>query len=270
MSGDDPKKKPKDNEYYAGDGQGLLSGGTGGRADDEDVVKDIFNRARANGAVPPDQFVSHQGSTFTGTGRRLGYNSGPSPAVQRMTREEVTVKLSFYKNGFRVNDGPLRAMTDPANKTFLDTINKGFVPQEIADAHPGADVNISLEDRAEETYVEPFRAFAGGGQSLRGAAAAPPPQPAVAVPATFEFNEAEPAATLMLQLLDGTRLPVKVNPQRHTVADLRAVVRGLLPAGAPAYAFVARDGPRPRPLSNESLTIEAAGCARCVILLTAL
>ena len=35
--------------------------------------------------------------------------------------------LKLWKNGFSVDDGPLRTYSDPANQEFLDTIKKGYM-----------------------------------------------------------------------------------------------------------------------------------------------
>ena len=37
--------------------------------------------------------------------------------------------LKLWKNGFSIDDGPLRDFKDPANKEFLDSVSKGFVFQ---------------------------------------------------------------------------------------------------------------------------------------------
>ena len=35
--------------------------------------------------------------------------------------------MKLWKNGFSVNDGPLRTFDDEENKEFLDSIRKGYV-----------------------------------------------------------------------------------------------------------------------------------------------
>ena len=46
-------------------------------------------------------------------------------------KNEVTIKLTLYANGFTVNDGPFRNYTDPENQTFMSQINQNRVPQEL-------------------------------------------------------------------------------------------------------------------------------------------
>ena len=45
--------------------------------------------------------------------------------VYKCLQLDAVVKL--WKNGFSVNDGPLRAFDDEENKEFLDSIRKGYV-----------------------------------------------------------------------------------------------------------------------------------------------
>jgi hypothetical protein len=39
----------------------------------------------------------------------------------------VQLALTFWRNGFSVDDGPLRAMDDPANAAFLEALRQGHV-----------------------------------------------------------------------------------------------------------------------------------------------
>jgi UBX domain-containing protein 1 len=38
---------------------------------------------------------------------------------------QMDVTLTFWKDGFSLDDGPLRDFNDPANKPFLASIQKG-------------------------------------------------------------------------------------------------------------------------------------------------
>jgi hypothetical protein len=42
---------------------------------------------------------------------------------------EVVLKL--WKDGFTVNNGELRSYTDPGNTEFLQSIQRGEIPQEL-------------------------------------------------------------------------------------------------------------------------------------------
>ena len=40
---------------------------------------------------------------------------------------QVVVYIYMWKNGFSVEDGPLRAFDDPENEQFLESITQGYV-----------------------------------------------------------------------------------------------------------------------------------------------
>jgi len=72
------------------------------------------------------------------TGYRLGDEWRPSqrvepPATGQVQKEPdvITVTLIFYRQGFTVDDGPLRDYTDPENAEFLKAINKGYLAPKV-------------------------------------------------------------------------------------------------------------------------------------------
>ena len=84
-----------------------------------------------------------QRSTFGGAGYRLG-ESMEEPVVPtpqsaaaasaataarggpRQPEEELNHTLTFWRNGFSVDDGPLRSMEDPNNIAFLQQLREGY------------------------------------------------------------------------------------------------------------------------------------------------
>jgi len=42
-----------------------------------------------------------------------------------------SIQITLYRNGFTVNDGPLRDLTSPENRLFLACLELGEVPQGI-------------------------------------------------------------------------------------------------------------------------------------------
>lgn len=84
-------------------------------------VDTIFNQARRSAIEPPLDYhqPSSSSKAFTGTARFLTGEmvpSAPSPPV------EVIHNITFWRNGFTVDDGPLRRMDDPANASFLEVM----------------------------------------------------------------------------------------------------------------------------------------------------
>lgn len=82
----------------------------------------VFTQARHSGAVerPADYLQSSSSSrSFTGTGRLLSGETVPSaPQPPEVVHHTVTL----WRNGFTVDDGPLRSFDDPANASFLEVI----------------------------------------------------------------------------------------------------------------------------------------------------
>lgn len=63
--------------------------------------------------------------------------------------------LKLWKNGFTVDDGQLRVYSDPQNREFLDSIEKGIPPKELIRQAEGAEVNLDMQDHRDEDYVAP-------------------------------------------------------------------------------------------------------------------
>ena len=85
-----------------------------------DDVDAIFDQARQMGAVqgPLENLrPSSSSRSFSGTGRSLNGEFVPSAPQQP---EAVVHNIAFWRNGFTINDGPLRRLDDPENAPFLE------------------------------------------------------------------------------------------------------------------------------------------------------
>lgn len=232
-------------------------GGEEGADADEDALADsIFERARARGPLTDaetEAFSPNAAQAFTGAGYRLGKTpsetegggagaaaaAGP-PRPDVVGRRNVTRTLTFYRDGFTVDEGPLRRFDDPANVAFLRSVDAGFVPEEMETPDVG-NVNIHLVDRKDVDWAEsgtngrkpPVASFSGAGHRLGdpaggcGAAASAPIEAVdpVAAGAELVVDETAPVATIQIRLADGRRLRGRFNAS-HTVRDLRAWVAG--------------------------------------------
>jgi hypothetical protein len=165
------------------------SGGTGGarrHGDVNELVAGVMDSARRQGAVDHSSMpVDADADSFTGQGRRLG-DGGVSAAVPAKTKPNQVV-ISFYKNGFTTavlpaganvhatDLGPLRRYDDPAQATFLESINQGRVPEEFRSlTKDGVVLDVSLVDKKSEDWSAPkgaAAAFTGHGQALGSSSA---------------------------------------------------------------------------------------------------
>lgn len=91
-------------------------------------VDEIFNQARQLGGVvgPMENLRPSSTSTsFSGTARLVSGDPVPAPAAATAAPEQpqnVVHNIVFWRNGFSVNDGPLRRLEDPENAPFLEVI----------------------------------------------------------------------------------------------------------------------------------------------------
>lgn len=54
-----------------------------------------------------------------------------------------------------MDDGDLRSYNDPANKTFLASIQRGEPPRELIQQAEGAEVHLDMQDHRDEEYEPP-------------------------------------------------------------------------------------------------------------------
>lgn len=82
-------------------------------------VNSIFDQARQHATVegPP---ASSGSRSFIGTARRL---TGETVSAAPQPPESVTHTITFWTNGFTIDDGPLRRFDDPENAPFLEVMS---------------------------------------------------------------------------------------------------------------------------------------------------
>lgn len=149
--------------------------------------------------------------------------------------KDFRFKVIFWKNGFSVNDGPLRQGDNPADEAFLKAIrDEHRCPDELLAQCGGKDPVVDLVDKHAEEYKAPpkpkYVAFSGGGMSLGGAAKVEidPSAPVMEVDYEFVLDESAKTTKLQLTFHDGTKLVQKFN-LTHTVNDVRMFMQSQKP-----------------------------------------
>ena len=74
------------------------------------------------------------------------------------------------KDGFTVDDGPLRKPDDPENAAFLGAVNRGQMPAELIGEDGVAEGDVHIVDKSGEAYKPPpvtLKPFQGEGRSMR-------------------------------------------------------------------------------------------------------
>lgn len=219
------------------------------------------------GAQTDEEYQAEQPKSFGGSGYRLGNtDTGPSrPTVQPKQQERLKKVITFYRQGFVVDDGPLRPYTDPKNHHFLKDIEEGFVPHELEDESNGRELQTELVDMKHEDYKEPekpkYNAFGGAGHSLASPSAASSTPAAPKPSSSFHFDPDAPSISLQVRFHDGTRATAKLNSS-HTILDLRAWIEQTKPT-TQAYDLLA--GFPAKPLTDASQNVVAAGLSGAAV-----
>ncbi|KAI3711162.1 hypothetical protein L2E82_41041 [Cichorium intybus] len=257
-------------EYYTG---GEKSGMLVQDPNKKNDVDEIFNQARQLGGVegPMENLRPSSSRSFSGTGRLL--TGEPVPAAPEQP-QNVVHNIMFWRNGFTVNDGPLRRLDDPENAPFLESIRKSECPRELEPADRRSSVHVNLIRRDEnrpEPVVATQVAFQGVGRTLgstteeantSNTGATTPP---ISAPSGgLILDTTLPATSIQLRLADGTRMIAHFN-HHHTVADIRAFINASRPDGSRTYQLQTVGFP-PKLLTDPNQTIDQAGLANSVVI----
>lgn len=268
-------------EYYTG---GEKSGMMVQDPQKGNRVDAIFEQARRMGAQQgppePSQARSNSRNTFTGMGRTLAgepTQQGREGAEQRTTPPQqpgpVIRNITFWRNGFTVDDGPLRRLDDPANAEFLRSIGKSECPKELEPQDRGTPVHVNLMRRDDDWNPPPEPRnvpFQGVGRTLGSTSTtevgnAPSTHGASNQASQgLTVDSSQPVTSIQLRLSDGTRMVARFN-HHHTVADIRGFIDAARPGHARNYQLQTMGFP-PKVLSDVTQTIEAAGLSNAVVI----
>ncbi|CAA3023937.1 plant UBX domain-containing protein 4-like [Olea europaea var. sylvestris] len=260
-------------EYYTGGEKSGMLVQDPSKGNDVDA---IFDQARQLGAVqgPLENLnPSSSSRSFTGTGRLLSGETAPSAAPQQP--ESVVHSIVFWRNGFTVNDGPLRSLDDPENAPFLESIRKSECPKELEPADRRSSVHVNLV-RRDENCPEPEKRqvpFQGTGRTLGSSSATEngveatvsvPLRTAPSPSAGLVVDQSLPSTSIQLRLADGTRMVARFNYQ-HTIDDIRSFIDASRPGGTRTYQLQSVGFP-PKVLTDPNQTIEEAGLLNSVVI----
>ena len=97
-----------------------------------------------------------QDNYYGGNKKEYGHqknNNMPNYTDDKFRKTKNKIKVTLYKNGFIVNNGPFRDKSIPENNLFMEEVEQGLIPQEIT--KKGIyDLGILLENRKNELYIK--------------------------------------------------------------------------------------------------------------------
>ncbi|KAK4420553.1 Plant UBX domain-containing protein 4 [Sesamum alatum] len=267
-SDSDPDFDPQ--EYYTGGEKSGMLVRDPSKANDVDA---IFNQARQSGAVEAsaEHLLPSSSRSFAGTARLPSGEVSSTPQQPEVVNHNIT----FWRNGFTVDDGPLRRLDDPENASFLESIRKSECPEELAPANKSTAVHVNLM-RKEEDYKEPQRPrrpFQGLGRTLGSTSDVTPLEPntvstvltAAPTPSVgLVVDQTKPCTSIQLRLADGTRMVSRFN-NYHTIRDIRGFIDASRPDGPRTYQLQTMGFP-PKQLTDLDQTIDEAGIANSVVI----
>lgn len=221
MSMDDLKKKEegqKDDsqqEFYAGGNDNRSGGGSG-----------LATLGPPSNSNDPFDRIMNKAMNESGQGEASSNGSAGAGNDE--------LKLTLYRNGFTVDEGPLRELDNPDNMKFVDDLMRGYIPTEIVKSRHekglNPQLNVNISDKRGEDYRAPtppaYVAYSGEGSSLGkvasgGALIDPSTADMQASPPSVDASQ--PTTLLQVKLADGSKIKVKLN-KHHTVRDLVAMI----------------------------------------------
>ncbi|CAN0897052.1 Plant UBX domain-containing protein 5 [Linum grandiflorum] len=234
----------------------------------------IFDHAKNSLAVQRPEDIARAtaaaaSKSFTGTGRLL---SGETVQSTPQPPAFVNHTITLWRNGFTVDDGPLRRLNDPANADFLESVKRSECPRELFPPDRRTEVHLDLVKR-DENYTEPKKkpaaaaAFQGVGRTLGASTSSssqPPPSAAPQPSTGLTVDSSSPTTSIQLRLADGTRMVSHFN-LHHTVGDVRAFILASRPGEAANFHLQTMGFP-PRQLNDPNQTIQDAGIANSVVI----
>lgn len=253
---DDMNDRRGPRDLFAGGEKSGLAVQDPGRnpADPQNVIKDILAKAKANAKRAPTEEDApaagpSQSSNFRGSGTTVGGEGTESRTIPDAVASQapprsaeelpvVTRTLHLWRDGFSIEDGPLRRYDDPEHAMDLQMIRTGRAPLHLMEVEQGQRCDVRLQQHEEDWHQLPriYKPFGGQGRRLGspvpgdGNIAIPAVRtPAISAPAgspaaLADVDPSQPTVAIRFQMPDGSRLPARFN-LTHTIGDLYQFAR---------------------------------------------
>jgi UBX domain-containing protein 1 len=171
---------------------------------------------------------------------------------EKFDKTKNKLKLSLYKNGFILDNGEFRNKNEPANKKFMEEIEKGYIPNELVKKGI-TDLGIEMDDHRDENYEPPkeekkFQAFTGLGKSISSVNTE---GLHVNKNATSNVDRSKPTCKVNIRLFNGEVVSEDFN-LNQTLQDVINFVKKK--SGSNNFSLL--DGFPPRPLTTYNKTIQ--------------
>jgi len=233
----------KQNYFAGGEHSGILMEG-GENSTTNRLLKKIFEHAsQGRSKDDEEEEKPKEPERFTGGGYKLGSDANDSvyygSTTSEQKKDKVKRMITFWKNGFSIDDGPL--MDYKKHQNVLKNLEEGYAPTELFNIKRGEELSVEVSHRMNEDYVPPpkkLKPFEGVGQKLGSfvpgvdVSSPPPPQKDKQPEGKVEVDESQPTTTLQIRLSNGSREMATFN-YTHTVGDVMAYIKSINPNSRP-------------------------------------
>lgn len=264
------------------------------------LVDDLLEKAQREAGEPDwreeedeKRKGGKKGKAFKGTGHSLGSveNAVESrtiidptqPQADRTRPEKVTRSITFWKEGFNVDDGDLYRYDDPQNQDYLQQLKVGKAPLSLLNVQMFQDVDVNVIKKIDESYYDNKKSkprtfgFQGTGQRLGSPVPGEPSTVEEAIErlsststnATGEPTETtatpveEGDASIQIRFADGSKVVKKFN-STDNVSILFEFVENQK-SSTRRWTLVTSFPPKPLDDKKEE-TIESAGLKNSVVI----
>ncbi|ORX49523.1 SEP-domain-containing protein [Hesseltinella vesiculosa] len=281
----DSDDEGRQNYFAGGEKSGMVVQDPSKRDPGANVIDEILKKAAAGGPSNEVEEPKKKKPVYRGTGYTLGSDEVPSMEVpgEDAHQEEdlntpVSRQLTFWRNGFSVEDGPLLRYDDPANASMLSEINQGRAPLSLLNVRHGQPVDVKVARRQDEDYIPPkpakgkrtdlFALTSGARLGSGSPSSSTTPSQASSTPSqqsstqTLEIDASLPTTQLQIRLADGSKLVAKFN-QTHTIGDVRAYINSQRPGQA---NYTLQTSFPVKPLEDNSQSLKEAGLLNSVVI----
>ncbi|XP_053993383.1 NSFL1 cofactor p47 homolog isoform X2 [Hylaeus volcanicus] len=181
-------------------------------------------------------------------------SSGSSGSFPKGTR-----KITLYKNGFCLDGGEFRPLSEPENAEMISAINSGYVPKELSQTS-SSPVSLILEDLRSKVHEVPSQPksflYSGEEQSTNSSTEVIGSFPVDVSRYTVQIDTTRPVTTLKFRFYDGTTVSQQFN-EHQTIEDVHNFVFQAAPVEC-SYRLLS--GFPPTPINScVSMTLQQAG-----------
>lgn len=214
-------------------------GGSGNTLGTDETTPPVMPEA-ASAPTPTARPPTGPGGLLNSLFGRTTAAQAEAPTDEDDNEEPQVRHLTFWRDGFSIEDGPLMRYDEPGNKELLETIEAGRAPRHLFNVKFNQPLSLEVAKKLKENYrpppKQPGKPFEGSGNRLgspapeiAGSGSNTPNMPgemrpqgilqnaqgATSVPSSatgagdggskFEVDESKPTTSVQMRLGDGTR-----------------------------------------------------------------